>query len=103
MASRRPSTRENPQRPPATPVSNPEEILRRARASLRQTSSAAKEATSGISRNIYAVISSTKALNSQEFINTSENSRVWASLGTISCEDPTPGDSTRISLPPPPS
>ena len=64
MASRRPSTRENPQGPPATPVSDPEEILRRARASLRQTNSAAKEATLGISRNISTIISSTEILNS---------------------------------------
>ena len=62
MASRRPRTRENPQGPPATPVLDPEEILRRARASLRQISSAAKEATSGISRNIFSIISSTKLL-----------------------------------------
>ena len=71
MASRRPSTRENTQGPPTTPVSDPEEILRRARASLRQTSSAAQEATSGISRNISAIISSAETLNSQEFINIS--------------------------------
>ena len=60
VASRRPSTRENPQGPPATPVSDPEEILRRARDSQRKTSNAAKEATSGISRNIYDIISSAK-------------------------------------------
>ena len=56
MASRRPSTRENPQGPPVTIVSDPEEILRRARASLRQTSKAAREATSGISIGISIVI-----------------------------------------------
>ena len=59
-----PSTRKNPQGPLATPVSDPEEILRRARASLRQTSSATKEATSGISRNISAIISSAETFNS---------------------------------------
>ena len=95
MASRRPSIRENPQGPPATPVSDPEEILRRARASLRQTSSVVKEATSGISRNISAIISFAKTLNSQEFINTSENSRVWASSSTVPCEDLIPGDSMK--------
>ena len=34
MASRRPGTRENRKGPPVTPVSYPEEILRRVRASL---------------------------------------------------------------------
>ena len=100
MASRRPSTRANPQGPPATPVLDPKEILRRARASLRQTNSAAKEATSGISRNISAIISSSKTLNSQEFINTSNFFRVWASSSINACEDPIPGDSIGISLPP---
>ena len=57
MASRRPSTRANPQGPPATPVLDPEEILRRVRASLRHTSKAARGATSGISRDISIVIS----------------------------------------------
>ena len=94
MASRRPSTRENPQGPPATPILDPEEILRRARDSLRQTSSAAKEATSGISRDIPAIISSTETFHSQEFINTSENFRIWVSSSTAACEDPIPGDST---------
>ena len=64
MASRRPSTIENPQGPPATPVSDPEEILRRVRASLRKTSSAAKKDTSGISRHIFAIISSAETVNS---------------------------------------
>ena len=62
MASRRPSTRENPQGPPVTPISDLEEIIRRARASLRQTFSVAKEATSGISRDIPAIISMLKHL-----------------------------------------
>ena len=96
MASRRPSTRKNPQGPPATLVLDLEEILRIARASLRKTSSAAKEATSGISRNISAIISSAETLNSQEFINTSKNSRVWASSSIASCDDPILGDSTGI-------
>ena len=43
--------------PPVTPVSDPEEILRRARDSLRQTSRAARGATSGISKVIFVVIS----------------------------------------------
>ena len=64
MASRRPSTKENPQGPPTTPVSDPEEILRRARDSLRQTNSAAKESTLGISRNISAIFSFAETLNS---------------------------------------
>ena len=72
------------------------------RALLRQTISAAQKATSGISRNISAIISSAETLNSQEFINTSENSRVWASSSTVACEDPIPGGSTGISLPPSP-
>ena len=101
MASRIPSAKTNPQGTPITSVSYPEEILRRARASLRQTSSAAKEVTPGISRNISAIISSAETFNSQGFINTSENSRVWASSSTTACEDPIPGDSTGISRPPP--
>ena len=91
----------NPKGPRAIPVSHPEEILRRARALLWQTSSAAQKATSCISRNFSAIISSAETLNSQEFINTSENPRVWASSSTT--EDPSPGDSIGISIPPPPS
>ena len=76
MASRRPSTKSNPQGPPVTPISDPEEILRRVRASLRQTSRAASEATSGISRGISIVITKrpsfqspfAETYNSQEFI-----------------------------------
>ena len=102
MASRRPSTRANPQGPPATPVSDPEKILRRARASLRQTNSAAKEATLGISRKIFVVISSAETFNSREFINTSENLRVCVSSSTVSYEDPIPSESTGIILPPSP-
>ena len=64
MASRRQSTRENPKGPPTTPVSDPKEILRKARDLLRQTSSAAQNATSGISRNIFADISSAETFNS---------------------------------------
>ena len=64
MASRRPSTRSNSQGPPTTPVSDPEEILRRARDSLRQTISAAKEATLGNLRNIPAIIYSAETFNS---------------------------------------
>ena len=76
MASRRPSTRAKPKGPPTTPVSDPEEILRKARALLRQTSSAAQNATLGISRNISVVISYVETLNSHEFLDTSENFRV---------------------------
>ena len=76
--------------------------MRRARVSLRQTSNAAKEATSGISKNIYGIISSAETHNSQEFINTSKNFRVWASSSTATCEDPILGDSTGIILPPSP-
>ena len=64
MASRRPSTRANTQGPPATLVSNPEEILRRVRDSLRQTSSAVKEVTPSILKNISTIISSTETPNS---------------------------------------
>ena len=99
MASRRPSTRANPQGPPVTHVSDPEEILRRARDSLRKTSSAVKEATSGISRDIPAIISSVQTYNSQEFINTSKNFRVEGSSSTAACEDAVPGESTEINLP----
>ena len=99
MASRRPSTRENPQGPPVTPVSDPEEILRRARDSLRQTSRAARGATSGISRGISAVISNrppfqsyfAEASSSQKFINKEENFRVEESSSTVACEDLIPG------------
>ena len=62
MASRRPSTREDPQVPLVIPFSDLEEILRIARASLRQTSRAAKEATPGLSRDIPAIISMLKHL-----------------------------------------
>ena len=65
MASRRPSTRANPQGLPATPVSDLEDILRRARASLRQNYSVAKEATSSISRDIPAIISFSETFDSQ--------------------------------------
>ena len=101
MASRRPSTRSNPKRPLATPISDIEEILRRSRDLLRQTSSAAQEATSGISRNFSAIISFAETLNSQEFINTSENPKVWEYSSTAAYEDPIHGDATRISIPPP--
>ena len=100
MALRRPITKENPKGPPTTPVSDPEEILRRVRDSLRQTNSVANEATSSISRNIPDIISSAETFNSQEFINTSENFRVWVSSITAACEHPIPGDSIGISLPP---
>ena len=84
MALRRPSTRANPQGPPVTPVSDPEEILRRSRASLRQTSRAARGATSGISKGISTVISnippfqssSAETYSSQEFIIELKNLRV---------------------------
>ena len=92
MASRRPSTRANPKGPPTIPISDPEEILRKARALLRQTNSTAQKATSGISRNIYTIIYSAKTLNSQDFLDTSEKSRGWASSTTAACEDPILGD-----------
>ena len=101
MASRRPSTRENPKGPPVTPISDLEEILRRTRASLRQTSRAARGATLGISRGISDVISNrppfqssyAKASSSQNFISKSENFRVEESLSTATCEYLIPGDS----------
>ena len=64
MASRRPSTRENSKGPPATPISDLENFLRKARALLRQISSAAQKDTSGISRNISTIISFAETLNS---------------------------------------
>ena len=101
MASRRPSTRENPKGPPATPVSDLEEILRGARVSLRQTSRAARGATLGISRCISSVISNrppfqysyAEASSSQNFISKSKKFRVEESSSTIACEDLIPGDS----------
>ena len=72
MASRRPSTRANPKGPPATPVSDLEEILRQAGALLRQTSSTAQKATLGISPNMSVIISSTETLNSLKFVDTLE-------------------------------
>ena len=94
MASRIPSTRENPKGPPVTPVSNPKEILRRARASLRQSSRATRGATSGISRGISIVISnippfqspSAETYNSQEFIIQSKNFRVEESSSIAAFE-----------------
>ena len=107
MASRRPSTRENPQGPPVTPVLDLEEILRRARASLRQTSRAARGATSGIARGFSPVVSnrypfqssSAEASNSQEFIGELGNFRVEESSSTAACIDPIPSDSTEVDLP----
>ena len=96
MASRRPSTRANPKGPPATSVSDPEEILRKARDLLRQTSSTTQKATSGISPNISAIISSAETLHSQEFLDTSEKTRGWEYSRTTACENPIPGDSTGI-------
>ena len=74
-------------------------------ASLRQTSRAAREATSGISRGISVFISnrppfqfpSAKTYNSQEFINTLENFRVEGSSSTAACGGPIPSDSTEIN------
>ena len=104
MAWRRLSTRENPQGPPVTPVSRLEEILRRARASLRHTSRAAREATLGILRGISTVrppfqSSYVETYNSQEFIIESENFRVEESSSTAACLDPIPGDSIEINPP----
>ena len=73
MASRIPSTRENPKGTPTTPVLDPEEILRRTRASLWQTSSAAQEATS-------------KKFGVEE------------SSSTVACEDLITGDSMKDEL-----
>ena len=102
-----PSTRKNPQGPLATPVSDPEEILRRARDSLRQTTRVAREATSGISRGISAVISnrppfqspSVETYNSQEFIIESKFFRVEEYSSTVAYVDPILGDSTEINPP----
>ena len=55
MASRRPSTRANPQGPPVTHVSDPEEILRRDKVSVTNTSRAARGATSRL-RNLQALL-----------------------------------------------
>ena len=73
VASRIPSTKENPKGPLATPVLDREEILRKARDLLRHTSSVAKNATSSISKNLSA-----ETLNSQKYLDTSEKYRAWA-------------------------
>ena len=103
MASRRPSNRENHQGPPVTHVSDPEEILRRSRASLRQTSRATRGATSGISVVISNrppfQYSSAETYNSQEFIIESENFRVEESSSTAACVDPIPSDFIEINSP----
>ena len=98
MAPRRPSTRENHQGLPATPILDPKDILRRDRASIRQNNITAKEATLGISRNISTIIYFAETFNSQEFINTSENFRVWVSSSTVACEDLILHDSMKDEL-----
>ena len=103
MASRRPGTRENLKGPPITLVSNPEEVLRRAKASVRKTSRAARGDTLGISRGIYAIItnrppfqsSSTETYNSQGFIIESIFFRVEEYSSTAACVDPILGNSTK--------
>ena len=107
MASRRLSVRANPQGSLVTPVLDPEEILRRARASLRQTYRAVREATSGISRGISTVISNrppfqslpAETYNSQEFIIESVNFMVEETSSTAACLDLIPGNSTEINPP----
>ena len=107
MSSRRPSTRENHQGPPVTLVLDPEEIIRRAMASLRQTSRAARGATSGIFRGIYTVVSNRppfqssfiEASSSQKFISESKKFRVGKSSSTVAYVDPILGDSTEVDLP----
>ena len=118
MASRRTNTRANPQGPPVTHVSDPKEILIRARGPLRQNSRSARKSTPGISRGISVVISNRRPFqslpaetyNSQEFIVESENFRVEESSSIVACVDPIPGDFTEINpsrilsqLPPTPS
>ena len=84
MASRRPSTRAHPQRPPVTPILDPEKIIRRGRAAQRQTSRSTRGAASGTSRGISSVVSnrspfkssSTEASSSQKIISESENLKV---------------------------
>ena len=102
MASRRPSTRENPQRPPVTPFSDPENIIRRGRDLQRWTSRNSRGATSSTSIGVSLVTSnrtpfkssSTEASSSQKFISESENLKVRESSSTFSCVDPVPGNST---------
>ena len=105
MASRRPSTREHPQGTLVTPILDPEEIIRRARASLRQTTKDAREDTLGILRGISVFILNLPAFqslpaetyNSWEFIFESENFRVEESSCTTACLGPILGDSTEIN------
>ena len=52
MAPRRDHTRENQERPLATPVADPKKIIRRGRALQRKTSGAARTYRSGILRGI---------------------------------------------------
>ena len=95
MASRRPSTRGNPQGPPVTPVLDLEEILRRARVSLRHTSKATRGDASIISRGIFDVISNrppfqssyVEASSSQKYMSKSKKFRVEESSSTAVCED----------------
>ena len=102
------STRENPQRPPIAPISDPENIIRRGRASQRQASRSARGATSSTSRGISPIVSnrtpfkysSTEASSSQKFISESENLKVGESSSNFACVYPFPGNSTEVDLPP---
>ena len=57
MALERPSTKVNPQRPPVTPVSDPENIIRRGRDSQRKAFRSARGAASSTSKGISSIVS----------------------------------------------
>ena len=91
MASRRPSTRENPQRPLVTPVSNPEKIIWRGKDSQRQASRSKRGDASSTSIGISPIVSnrnpfkssSIEASSSHKFISESENLKVGESSSTL--------------------
>jgi hypothetical protein len=57
VAPRRAHTRENQERPLATPVPDPQKIIRRGKALQRKTSGSARASNRGISTNTYSFIS----------------------------------------------
>jgi hypothetical protein len=57
VAPRRPHTRENQERPLATPVSDPKKIIRSGKVLKRQTSRSTRASNPGISRNTYSFVS----------------------------------------------
>ena len=91
-----------------TPISDPENIIRRGRASQRQTSISARGVVSSASIGISPIVSnktlfksaSTEASSSQKFISESENFKVGESSSTFSYVDLVLGNPTEVDLPP---